>query len=416
MACNRLGGAPVAAPAAVPGLMTTREIAIGLLWHSDRSGNLGVGALTVGNIAIARAVAAELGLTPRFTILGFGDAGTPYIADDDVTFAPLGARTIAAFVARLGRLDCVLDIGAGDSFTDIYPLKRFAWIVLSKVATIARGVPLVFSPQTIGPFGGPRTKNSAATRWLGRVAAWTVRRACAVVVRDDKSLDAVRALAPGVVPVFAVDVAFALPWTPAPTVAGRLRIGLNVSGLLWRGGYTGRGEFNLGYDYKELMTRLIEALLAADDCTVELITHVNGYATSPDNDGAVADELAARFPALVRVADFASPSAAKSHISGLDALIAARMHASIAAFSSGVPVIPVSYSRKFEGLFGSLGYARVVPHTGMDTATALAFVLAALGDRTMLKDEVADGLTRVAARLDAYRGVLRTLFVEIRDR
>lgn len=32
------------------------------------------------------------------------------------------------------------------------------------------------------------------------------------------------------------------------------------------------------------------------------------------------------------------------------------MHATIGAFSSGVPVIPTSYSRKFEGLYGSLGY------------------------------------------------------------
>jgi colanic acid/amylovoran biosynthesis protein len=394
----------------VLGPQAAREISIGLLWHSDRSGNLGVGALTVGNIAIARAVAAELGLVPRFTILGFGDAGTPYIADADVTFAPLGARTIPAFVARVGRLDCVLDIGAGDSFTDIYPVKRFAWIVLSKVATILRGVPLVFSPQTIGPFVGGR----AVTRWLGRVAAWTVQRACAVVVRDDKSLDAVRALAPGVVPVYAVDVAFALPWTSAPPVAGPPRIGINVSGLLWRGGYTGCSEFNLGFDYKDLMTRLIEALLAAGDCTVELIIHVNGSTTSPDNDGPVADELAAAYPALVRIPDFASPSAAKSHISGLDALIAARMHASIAAFSSGVPVIPVSYSRKFEGLFGSLGYARVVPHTGMATDAALGFILDALDDRAALRAEVADGLTRVAARLDAYRDVLHTLFSKTR--
>lgn len=395
-----------------PGATTARTIAIGLLWHSDRSGNLGVGALTVGNIALAREAAGELGLTPRFTILGFGDSGASYIADPDVTFAPLGARTIPGFVARVGRLDCVLDIGAGDSFTDIYPVKRFAWIVLSKVVTIARGVPLVFSPQTIGPFVG----GSAVTAMLGRVAEWTVRRACAVVVRDDKSLDAVRALAPGVVPVYGVDVAFALPWTPAPPRVGLPRIGINVSGLLWRGGYTGRGEFNLGYDYKELMTRLIEALLAAGDCTVELITHVNGYATSPDNDGSVADDLGAAYPALVRVADFASPSAAKSHISGLDAFVAARMHASIAAFSSGVPVIPVSYSRKFEGLFGSLGYDRVVPHVGMDTASALTFILDALSDRVALKAEVADGLTRVAARLDAYRAVLLTLFGQLRGR
>ena len=297
----------------------------------------------------------------------------------------------------------------GGGFTDIYPTKRFAWIVLSKIAAIIQRVPLVFSPQTIGPFLG----ETLAKRLLGRAACWTMRRARAVVARDDRSCDAVRATVPGVEPVYSVDVAFALPWCPVPRAAGMRRIGLNVSGLLWCGGYTGQHEFNLGYDYRAVTIGVIEALLADPRTTVELICHVNGDATSPDDDGAAADELAARYPGVVRVPDFASPSAAKSYISGLDVLVGARMHACIAAFSSGVPVIPISYSRKFEGLFGSLGYTRVVPWTGMSTDAALAFVLAALAEPDALRDEVAHGLTRVAARLDAYRAVLRAMLADV---
>lgn len=386
------------------------EMKIGLLWHSSNSGNLGVGALTVGNMAIVREVAAEMGLATRFTIFGSADTGPAYI--DDAEVFPLTAWTVLdprGYGRRVGQLDFVLDIGAGDSFTDIYPLKRFAWIVLTKVVVIARGVPLIFSPQTIGPFKG----ETLAKRALGRVARWTVRRARQVVVRDGQSYAAVRTLVRQVEPVFAVDVAFALPWTPAARSTGRPRIGLNVSGLLWRGGYTGRSEFDLGYDYKALMTGVIERLLAANTYTIELIAHVNGPATSADSDGAVADELAARYPKLVRVEDFTSPSSAKSYISGLDFLVAARMHACIAAFSSGVPVVPISYSRKFEGLFGSLDYACVVPHTGMITTDAEVFVLDAIEHRDDLKKEVAAGLTQVAARLDSYRTVLRQLFTEI---
>ncbi|MGI4878247.1 MAG: polysaccharide pyruvyl transferase family protein [Janthinobacterium lividum] len=387
----------------------SKVVDIGLLWHSDRSGNLGVGALTVGNIAIVRGVLSGLGLTPRFIIFGFGDSRPSYIADADVGFTGLGVRSSPGFAAAVGKLDCVLDIGGGDSFTDIYPLKRYAWIVASKLVVIAQRVPLLFSPQTIGPFAG----GSAAKRVLNRLAFWSMRRARAVVVRDMKSADAVRGVVPGVEPVYAVDVAFALPWTPAVPVTGRPRIGLNISGLLWQGGHTGRGEFGLGYDYKALMTGVIEALLARDAATVELICHVNGYAGSNEDDGVVADQLAVQYPALVRVPDFVSPSAAKSHISGLDALVAARMHACIAAFSSGVPVVPISYSRKFEGLFGSLGYDRIVPYTGMGTADALAFTLDALDRRDTLKAEIAAGLTQVAARLDAYRDVLRSLFTDV---
>lgn len=400
-----------------------KQINIGLLWHSANSGNLGVGALTVGNMALAREAAAGLGLEAVFTIFGPDDPDPLYIHGVDVF--PLTARTMfgpRGFARTIGRLDCVLDISAGDSFTDIYPLKRFAWIVLTKAVVIMRRVPLVFSPQTIGPFAGA----TAAKRALGRVARWTMRRARAVTARDGQSFDAVRALVPGIEPILSVDVAFALPWTQAvrpaagslAAAAERPRIGLNVSGLLWRGGYTGRGEFDLGYDYKALMTAVIESLLANGSYTIELICHVVGAAEpgggDGDGDSGVADELVLRYPALVRVADFASPSAAKSHISGLDLVIAARMHACIAAFSSGVPVVPVSYSRKFEGLFGSLGYARVVPHTGMTTADALEFVMRAVDQREEIKAEVAAGLTQIEPRLDAYRKALHKVFGEIK--
>ena len=48
---------------------------------------------------------------------------------------------------------------------------------------------------------------------------------------------------------------------------------------------------------------------------------------------------------------FFSPIDAKSYISGMHFFIGSRMHATIAAFSSNVPVFPLAYSRKFNGLF-----------------------------------------------------------------
>lgn len=36
------------------------------------------------------------------------------------------------------------------------------------------------------------------------------------------------------------------------------------------------------------------------------------------------------------------------------------MHATIAAFSSGVPVIPTAYSRKFLGLYSGVGYENII--------------------------------------------------------
>ena len=386
---------------------TASTLDVGLLWHSDRSGNLGVGALTVGNISIARLIAHELGVRPKFTIFGSRDHKPSYIDDPDVRFFGLDAKSTlgpCGFTRAVAKLDCMLDIGAGDSFADIYGAKRFFWMMATKALTVARGVPLMLSPQTIGPFTKPVYRQAAR---------WALRHADCVMVRDAKSGAAVGELAPGVAPRHAVDVAFALPWTPPVRGNNRPRIGINVSGLLWNHGYTGKDEFNLGYDYVALMRGLIEKLIADDAADLELICHVNGDAGAPDDDGAVADALAAQYPALRRVPDFASPSAAKSHISGLDALVGARMHACIAAFSSGVPVIPVSYSRKFEGLFGSLGYRRLVPHVGTGTEAALAMLTGWLGEREAMRAEVADGLTRVESALDVYRDELRKLFREV---
>src|SRR3546814_5142573 len=68
-------------------------------------------------------------------------------------------------------------------------------------------------------------------------------------------------------------------------------------------------------------------------------------------------------------------------MSSLDYLVAGRMHACIAAFSSGTPVMPVAYSRKFSGLFGTLGYDFLLPVRGMDTQAALDFLMEGLGKR-----------------------------------
>ena len=53
--------------------VTRPDLTIGLLWHSAVSDNLGVGALTVSQIAIVEKVAAQIGVGVRFVILGWRD-------------------------------------------------------------------------------------------------------------------------------------------------------------------------------------------------------------------------------------------------------------------------------------------------------------------------------------------------------
>ena len=275
--------------------------------------------------------------------------------------------------------------------------------------TLARGKPLLLSPQTIGPF----------TREPYRaLAAAAMNRAEAVVARDPLSFKVLREMAPRARALEAVDVAFALPFERRARAGdGRVHVGINVSGLLFNGGYAGGNEYGLDYDYEALTRRLIETLAARPEVRVHLVTHVNAPHLPADDDGAVADRLAREYPQAERVPDFASPSEAKSFISGLDMLVAGRMHACIAAYSSGVAVVPVAYSRKFAGLFeGVLGYRHIVPVKGMDTDRALAFILDCIERREALAGEVARGNERVAEKLDRYVAELERLFAKVKRR
>lgn len=384
-------------------------ISIGLLWHSVNSGNLGVGALTVSNIALARRAAAAAGLEPHFHILGFVDPGVPhYVSGPDIDGLAINTRAMrpgGAYWQTLAHLDCVLDIGGGDSFADIYGLKRFGFLWLSKMMAIARRVPLGLSPQTIGPFTRqPQTF----------LAAQAMKRATFVMARDPLSLDVARQMAPKTRVAQSVDVAFALPYEPRKKARKAVvEVGLNVSGLLFNRGYSGANEFGMQVDYAVYTRRLISALLERPNVSVQLICHVNSDVLPQDDDGRVADQLAAEFPGVVRVPNFASPSAAKSYISGLDFLVAGRMHACIAAYSSGVPVVPVAYSRKFIGLFdGLLDYPHIVPVTGADTDTALKFTLDSFDNREKLRADLAHSSGQIDALLDTYCAELTDLFLK----
>lgn len=384
-----------------------KTLRIGLLWHAAAAGNLGVGALSVGNIALARKAAARAGVVPEFVIFGPREAGEPYIADGDIAHRTITGRYMVSpggYRADLARLDIMLDIGAGDSFADIYSDKRFAYMVATKVMAIRAGKPLVLSPQTIGPF--TRQPHKA-------IAAWICQRAASVFARDPLSMAVLKDISPEAKARQVVDVAFALPFDkPALRKAGPLRIGLNVSGLLMNGGYAGGNEYGLGFDYPALTRALIAAFTAMPDTEVHLIPHVIAPGLPSDDDGAAADALKAEFPALIRHPDFASPSAAKSMIATMDFMTGARMHATIAAWSAGVPVVPISYSRKFEGLYGGLAYPWLVNAKGMSTDAALAFILDAWARRDELAADIALGTPIVEAGLEAYVAELADLFAK----
>jgi polysaccharide pyruvyl transferase WcaK-like protein len=384
-----------------------RPIKIGLLWHSTNSGNLGVGALTLANIAIVRGVAVEMGLDPHFLIFGMSDEGLSYVPPDLADIFPIVKKSIGApYWKAIGEQDVVLDIGGGDSFADIYYWLRYVYVIYTKVIVNVRRKPLMLSPQTIGPFTKP------LWTFFARLALLGVR---AVVVRDEPSFAAMRRLAPKVRTIQSTDVAFALPYEDRSAARNgpRLRVGINVSGLLLEEAQKGTNKFALSFDYAELTRRFIADLLARGDTDVCLFTHVKTEDHDDDDRWAV-DQLKAEFSGAIRTPDFPGPSEAKAFVSSLDFVVAGRMHACIGALSALTPVVPIAYSRKFRGVFGMLQYPWLIDMQGSDTDQALAYLHAALARRAELGADAAASMQRVQPLLDTYRAELRTLFRDAR--
>lgn len=380
-----------------------KQIRIALLWHSLSSGNLGIGALTLSNAAIVSEVVRELGFEPQFVVLGMEDGEAAITVEGVVESHSVTLRSLVSpkgVWAHLGRVACVIDISAGDSFTDAYGYKRFWILMTTKILAMLRRKPLLLAPQTIGPF------RSISARIA---AGFAMRRAVAIVTRDAPSLDLARELAPRVLSAQSIDVTFGMPFDDrsAERDGERLRLGVNVSGLLFSQAESGTNRFGLSYDYAVFSRHLLARLTGLDGVEVHLLTHTTSRRQSADDDGRAADQLCAEFPTLIRVPDFAGPAEAKSYISSLDFLVSARMHACIAAFSAGTPVLPVAYSRKFSGLFSAIGYETILPMSGCNEQEAVEMVLTALHNRRELGVHAGASIARTEALLDRYRAVLR---------
>lgn len=388
--------------------MNTR-LRIGLLWHSLNSDNLGVGALTVAHFEILRGVLAKAGLEAEFIIFCWTDPRPVYFTRPDITVHQLRMKDVVLpwrFAAAARRCDIVLDIGAGDSFADIYGAGRIRRMLLAQNMVLWGGTPLVLSPQTIGPF---------TTGWARRAALSVIRRARAVATRDDLSTGFAREMGHKGALIEATDVALRLPFE-APAPAGpdsKIRVGLNISGLLFSGGYTQDNMFGLKADYPTLVREIVGFFHARAECELHLVGHVISESRAVEDDRSAGLALAEEFPGTVVAPNFKGPSEAKSYIAGLDFFMGARMHACIAAFSSGVPVVPMAYSRKFEGLFGTLGYGYTADCKTEDAEAIIAKIRNGFEARAQLKADAAAALARGLARLGAYEAALESLFTEI---
>ena len=245
----------------------------------------------------------------------------------------------------LHKVDFAVDITAGDSFSDIYGDSRFLATTKVKDMVEQAGIPLILAPQTYGPF--EKSENE-------RYASTIIKNAYKVISRDTFSAEYVKKLTGKDIPV-TTDLAFQLPYKKNIVVSSKIRIGINISGLLVKntveGGFVHKN--NLKTDYDEYIDNLLRKLINCNEYEVYLIPHVQ-------EDYAACALFHEKYPSTKLVNPFDNPIDVKSFISGMDIFIGARMHATIGAFTSGVVTIPTAYSRKFETMFSVVNYNIIV--------------------------------------------------------
>jgi colanic acid/amylovoran biosynthesis protein len=264
-----------------------------------------------------------------------------------------------ALLDALLQCEVVFDITGGDSFSDIYGLTRLLRGCLLKQICCSAKKPLVLLPQTYGPF------ESRAAKILARSI---LRNCTAIFARDEESAATAKAMVerPDKVQV-CPDVAFILQSVrPKTNQIDELEtkkrqschiIGLNISGLLYYGGYSRNNMFGLEADYQILMKQLIMLFTDMSNHHVLIIPHVlPSAALAVEDDYLASQSIVEALPntvvnRLTLVEKGLDQHETKYCIGLCDFFIGSRMHATIAALSQNIPAVGLAYSKKFSGVF-----------------------------------------------------------------
>ena len=305
------------------------------------------------------------------------------------------------YLRRLLESDVVVALAGGDSFSDIYGLGRLWYVALPQLLALLLGRPLVLLPQTIGPF---------QTALGARIARTILRHARWIYTRDTDSLGEVERLL-GHRPrhaSFAYDMGFALnPLPPAPDVQAMVQnlrhqgdlVGLNVSGLLYSGGYTGGNQFGLRLDYREMIRRLILWFIERG-AQVLLVPHVHGGPETVESDitacQQIREALRPSCQGRLHAAGALNHHHVKWVIGQCDFFLGSRMHACIAAVSQAVPALGLAYSRKFAGVFRTLEAEDLVVDL---TRHDLPGVLRLVEERFQKRNELRQKLEQTAPKV-----------------
>lgn len=412
---------------------------IGLIGAKLNSGNMGVSALTASLISLIRSRQPDAEVT---LLIGNQDSRPQCLQVASATYASVdvanyrlsprarlpehifwilllacvqrvlpgkareGIISSNPFLEAVHRADLIGDIRGGDSFSDIYGLGRLVIGSIPVVVAILLKKRIVQLPQTYGPFRSG----------LGRcIAKYILGRSQYILSRDKEGIAVVRSLIgegarkTEYCPDVALTLRTIMPYKaviepPLPEEPKCLVIGLNINGLMYMGGYSRDNMFGLKMEYREFAAKVALALLRYSDAHLLFVPHTFNV---PSNDTTACAEVIGALPESCRnrvhlVCGEYDQSEIKGIIGLCDFFVGSRMHACIAALSQGIPTAAIAYSRKFVGVFESVGMgSAVIDGRRVDADEAVRMVLSMYEGRDNTAGVLAEGVARAKLQIGA---------------
>lgn len=385
-----------------------KTVNIGLLGAVINNGNMGCVALTYSLINVLEEISSELGLNFDYYVFE-GDTDIDKIKQMCRKLSIRDNKVHSIKVTSLHRFysmvhhpfltgnalnnmrKCAffIDLTSGDSFSDIYGQLRFDGATHIKEIVYRLKKPLILGPQTYGPFKSKKNQSRAKI---------VIDRSYCIIARDQMSADCVAQFSKKKVYV-TTDLAFGLPFEKnIHKKSDKIKVGINISSLLVkRKEESTETNFSLKTDYDLFVQGILDYLTGNDIYDVYVIPHVERDA---------GEQFKNRFPTAQYLPAFSNPIDAKNCIAEMDVFISARMHATIAAFSSGVATIPTAYSRKFNGIYNSLDYPYLIDFSSLSTEEAVEQTINYVKQYKDLQARVRVGQKLVQEKLNCTKDIL----------